>query len=422
MLQLIRRQAGRPDPRPPRRRGGPAFGRGAPAVLIALLAALLPLGLAAQPALAAPSGHVVITPPPVGPILTNAYHVQSNRAIAWNGSATVVTATDAFGNLYYWYQPGGSTGWTKQPVASSNSDTSYYDAQITASPTGVMITAVEYYTGSIDFWWQADGTTPWHQETVASGGQAGYFGGPSIAFTGAGVYIAATDKYGNVELWYAQDGTSSWSEQLVQHPYDGTSYFENASVAWDGYGSEPFVSADDQITGDMDAWVPSVDGFWQVQQVEGPESGVTFSHADIIESAGGMAMIYQMDASNLQYAAKGTEASSWDYYTAASWFPGNDAYVDPSMAWTGTGEMIVANDTATGELDAWTGEAAVGHPFAEQIIAPGASDGGAYDYGESSVAWTGSGEVVVASQENTGHLMFWWHLDGSTAWNQETIA
>jgi hypothetical protein len=421
MLHLIRRRTGGNGPGSPRRSGRSASARSVPTMLTTLLAVLLPLGLA-QPALAAPSGRIVVTPPPVGPILTNEYHVESNRSIAWNGSTTVVTATDAFGNLDYWYQPGGATGWTKQVVASASSGTSYYDAEITASPTGVLITAVEYYTGSIDFWWEADGTTTWYQETVASGGQAGYFGNPSIAWSGAGVYIAATDKYGNAELWYAASGTATWTEQVVQRSYDG-SYYEYASVAWDGYSSQPVVSADDRTSGNIYAWTPTSSGIWQTQQVQAALTPTdTLSHADITEVAGGMAITYTESVGNLQYLAEGTEASSWSGGTVASWFPDNDAYNDPSMAWTGDGEMIVANDAPTGDLDAWIGDGASGNAFQEQLIAPGPSDGGADYYGEASVAWTGTDEVVVASQTNTGHLAFWWHPTGSSAWYQEIIA
>jgi hypothetical protein len=429
MLHPISRHADGPGSGAPRRRGRsrPAVVRGVPV----LLAALLPFGLAPA-ALAAPGMSGVptapgrpaapiapgihISPPPTGPALTNEYKVESNRAIAWTGDTAVVTGTDAHGTLYSWNQPDTTSTWNEQIIASGNSGTSYSDAEVATTDTGVMITAVEYHTGSLDFWWQSFGSTTWNEETIASVGQAGYYANPSILSTASGVYIAVGDAGGNIELWYAQYGTDSWTEQIVPHMYS-TSYYDNPSVGWNADTEEPVVGADDQSTGDLVAWSLGPSEPNSLQIVDGQPDDA-YGPADFVESGQGVSAVFADSPGGIVNGWLGPQASSWGVETVASWFPDSHDYSDPSVVDDDGGELIVANDKSTGGLDAWSG----GYPFHEQVIALGASDGGSDDYGQASVAVTGLDYVVVASQENTGSVVFWSSPDGGSDWTQETVA
>jgi hypothetical protein len=232
------------------------------------------------------------------------------------------------------------------------------------------------------------------------------------------VYIAVADATGNIELWYAQDGTATWSEKTIPH-ISATSFYQNPSVVWNPGNQTPFVSIDDRTTGDLVVWSPELetpDGL----QFASPEPGVTYGPSDAVGSAQGVEFAVSDSAGNLDYIAVGPLGELWNVDTVASQLPNGNDYNNPSMTEVDGSPVITADDTSTSDLDMWT-DGPDGYPFYETTVARSASDGGSNYYGESSIAFTGTAEVIVADQENTGHLVFWSYPISGGSPTEETI-
>jgi hypothetical protein len=91
--------------------------------------------------------------------------------ITWTGTAEVITATDLGGNEDYWWQAAGTGTWNPQQVAvgpnGPGGTVSYSEPAIAWTGTAEVITATDS-SGDLDYWWQAAGTAPWHQQQVAA--------------------------------------------------------------------------------------------------------------------------------------------------------------------------------------------------------------------------------------------------------------
>jgi len=97
----------------------------------------------------------------------------SQPAIAWTGGAVVITAVDSAGNLMYWWQPKGGSGWYQQQVANASKDRVKYSSPAIAWTGGAVVIAAKSfntrgYLHAINYWWQAEGTGGWNPQTVAT--------------------------------------------------------------------------------------------------------------------------------------------------------------------------------------------------------------------------------------------------------------
>jgi len=97
----------------------------------------------------------------------------SQPAIAWTGGAVVITAVDSAGNLMYWWQPKGGSGWYQQQVANASKDRVKYSSPAIAWTGGAVVIAAKSfntrgYLHAINYWWQAESTGGWNPQTVAT--------------------------------------------------------------------------------------------------------------------------------------------------------------------------------------------------------------------------------------------------------------
>jgi hypothetical protein len=151
----------------------------------------------------------------------------SQPAILWTGGAVVITAVDGAGNLYYWVQLKGSIGasWpTPGLVASASGGVGYSKPSIAWSTVrqnhAVLITAADS-AGNLHYWWQPQGATGWNAESVANATLvSGKFDSPAIAWADRTAVIVAKsfDSTGHllkINYWWQPNGAKGWNLETV---------------------------------------------------------------------------------------------------------------------------------------------------------------------------------------------------------------
>jgi hypothetical protein len=164
-------------------------------------------------------------------------------AIAWNGNAVVIAAVDQSGNILYWWQASGKTKWHQQLVGRAGVQdnplqgppTYAWPVAIASTESFVGIVAVDS-NGNLNFWQQPIGATGWSQTVVPPDSNSQYRN-PDIASTGTSIVITAVDSSGNLYLWQ-QDPFGYLNRALVGGPQGNAS---NAlpKISWNG--SSPVI-------------------------------------------------------------------------------------------------------------------------------------------------------------------------------------
>jgi hypothetical protein len=151
----------------------------------------------------------------------------SQPAIWWTGGAVVIAAVDSVGNLYYWVQLQNSIGasWPAPGlVASASGGVGYSKPSIAWSTVrqnhAVLITAVDS-AGNLHYWWQPQGATGWNAESVASASLvSGKFDSPAIAWADhtAGIVAKSFDSLGEllkINYWWQPNRATGWNPETV---------------------------------------------------------------------------------------------------------------------------------------------------------------------------------------------------------------
>jgi hypothetical protein len=176
-------------------------------------------------------------------------------AIAWTGTAAIIAAIDAGGDLYYWWQADDTKKWHQQHVASGLAPAT--PATIAWTGAAAVIAAVDG-SGNILYWWQASGETKWHQQHVGKAGVKDnplqpppIYGEPvAIASTDTFVGIVATDSNGNINFWQQAMGTAPWNQAVVP-PDPNNDPYSNPDIA--STGSSIVITAVDN-SGNLYLW------------------------------------------------------------------------------------------------------------------------------------------------------------------------
>jgi len=142
--------------------------------------------------------------------------------IAWTGSRLAIAATDSRGDLYYFWQKGGTTAWHKQLVASGGHGQAYSKPSITWTGNAVVIAVLDS-SGDLIAFTQHAHTTSWKRKVVARA-SSGRFQAPSIAADPAGaVLISAGSTAGLLVSFELAPGHSSWARLTVGYGTFGSS-------------------------------------------------------------------------------------------------------------------------------------------------------------------------------------------------------
>jgi hypothetical protein len=372
------------------------------APVLAALIAVAGLLITAGPAQARPDST---------PLPTDFYFT----AIAWTGSSVVIAGTDdTSGNLDYWYQPAGTSGWHEQTVAAggyaANGTYNYYfDPSIAWAGNAVVITAADI-NGNVDFWRQPVGTGGWNTEqTVGTGSD------PAIAWTGSSMVITATDN-GSLDYWWQADGGSGWNTEQTVASGTGQDWYEPA-IAWTG--SSVVITATNSDTGGLYYWYqPAGTNGWNTEQTVA--SGCCYDLAKIAWT-GTSVVITAIDAAgDLDYWYQAAGTSGWNTRQTVATGP---AWYEPVIAWTGSSVVIAAVNGDNGSLYYWYQPAGSSDWNTEQTVSAASSGD---EYSVPSIAWTGSSVVISAAYlydaDQYGNVEYWYQPAGTRSWNPQPVS
>jgi hypothetical protein len=292
----------------------------------------------------------------------------NKSSIAWAGSRAVIAATDAHGDLYYFWLAAGH--WHSQEVAKGKRGVVYSKPAIAWTGNATVIAALNSASALVYFR-LPQGSTKWHYQQVAKFAHHS-FQSPSITGTpGGGVLISTANTAGDL-LSFAHGGSGgSWTATIV------------------GYG--------------------------------------TFGASSVITCYDSLAHKY---LALITATSGGTLYFWWQFVNGTSWNQEIIASPGPPGAYTTGGsvaatahDLLVTAGTATGQVYFWS-QPIGGTGWSRQVIATGA----VVQYSHPVVAWTGpfglaskSYDVIAATSQH-GELDYWWAPDGGTTWTHEKIA
>jgi hypothetical protein len=72
----------------------------------------------------------------------------------------------------YWYQYAGTGTWHPEQVATLSPGQRYFDPSMASAGGSVVITdsdGSDFPGGDLDYWWQQDGATGWNHQQVTAG-------------------------------------------------------------------------------------------------------------------------------------------------------------------------------------------------------------------------------------------------------------
>jgi hypothetical protein len=288
----------------------------------------------------------------------------NKSSIAWAGSRAVVAATDAHGDLYYFWLASGR--WHSQEVAKGKRGVLYSKAAIAWTGNATVIAAVNS-AGALVYWRLPQGSTKWHYQQVAKVAHHS-FQNPSITgIPGGGVLISTANSAGELLSFSRAGSGGSWAETVVGY---GT------------FGPSSVITCFDSLAGRYLALITATSG------------GTLYLWWEFVTSPG------------------------WSKETIASPGPSGSFSSGGSIAATAN-HILVTAATTTGIVDFWS-QSIGGTGWAQETIAGGGSN----RYSHAGIAWTGasSGYDVVTATNQHGQLDYWWTSDGFNLWTHEKIA
>ena len=400
-----------------------------------------------------------------------------DAGIVWTGagnSVGIVASNNiggVGGNLYYFWQKGGTINWNRELVASSPNGAcptgcasgwcvympwGWVSNAIAWTDNSLVIAAVNMGDGGIYYFWQAADTNTWHQGTVAAGppncceydhiiNGVNYpkilgYSPPSIAWTGRSAVIAACDQQtGDLHYWYQNKDQTPWHHQLVDKSNNNVGCYSQPSIAWAG---TTVVIAAVCNTGGTSSGLCY---YWQLAGTD------TWNHQVVSQYACPPSIAWTGQA--VVIAACGPPDYWWQEVGTAPWYSqqiltpqGGNSYIGSAIAAAGNSVVLVGSEVPQVEGTAQLDYAWAQSPSPQQIInvpdQPPASIGGGVSstpvsgavwteqnpgpanyYGtvdQRSIAWTGN-SVIFVSVTLCGDLDYFWQQAGTTPWHQERI-
>jgi hypothetical protein len=331
--------------------------------------------------------------------------------VAWTGSVEVIAATDAHGDLYYFWQASGSTTWHRQLVASGG----YSKPCITWTGQDVAIAALDS-SGDLFYFTQPGSGTTWASQLVATA-SSGKYQAPSVTVSPGGqVLISAGNSSGELVSFTLNPGSTSWSEQTVAFGRFGPSSVATAESALG------LITA--SSGGTLYFWYESLafPGWSPGQTVASPGSGGSYTGGSIAASN---AYIVIAAATTTGAVDAFTQLIGGTGWTAQPVSASGGPYASPQVAWTGlvngtsnSYDVITAANKA-GTLDYWwTPDGATTAWNSETV----AANGQQAVYAHPGIAATGSSVVITAINTRPGSVTYFYQPFQTNSWNKETVA
>jgi hypothetical protein len=291
-------------------------------------------------------------------------------SIAWTGSHAVVAATDAHGDLYYFWLAG--TTWHSQRVARGKRGVAYSKPAIAWTGHTVAIVALSE-SGGLVYFARHTSNSGWSSRLLSQVAHHRY-GAPSVtAIPGGGVLASASNSAGELMSFELAPGKARWT---ITRASAGTFGMPSVAVAYDS---------------------------------------MTLTYLGLITATSSSTLYFWWEP-------LGSTESSWSRETIASLAPGS-SFNGASIAAT-AGSVLVTAAATSGEVNVWSDE--IGSPAwssPQTVVAAGG-----IRYSHPEIAWTGpvsagsdSYDVVTATSQH-GELDYWWAPDGVNGWTREVIA
>jgi hypothetical protein len=180
-------------------------------------------------------------PQEVGTVSVGAVEGIQQPEIAWTGvpghtgTNSVITVADANGDILFWYQNGA--GWSKETVATGQSSNAYYQPDLTATSTGVVIVAAGS-NGALYSFYQPYGGPAWNSDGSLGVGSGQSYGGPYVTWDGVNVDVTAPfyDGKGFIpRLAWKSNSAQFWSEQNLPGVTDTQDLaYGTPAITWTG--------------------------------------------------------------------------------------------------------------------------------------------------------------------------------------------
>ncbi len=145
------------------------------------------------------------------------WNFTSAPAIVRSSDSTEIVAARSTGLGFYW-NADGTDGWTYTliPIASSQgADDGSAPAIVRSSDSTEIVS--QRANGSLLFFWNADGTSGWSQSQIAGPGSAasGAASGPAVVRSSDSTEVAAVAANGDLMFYWNKDYTSGWNPSAV---------------------------------------------------------------------------------------------------------------------------------------------------------------------------------------------------------------
>lgn len=367
--------------------------------------------------LSAPSVPATLASPAAKHAVTYKYTLS---LITWTGARSGVAATDAHGDLYYFWEASGSAKWHKQSVAKGKPGLSFSKPAIAWTGATVIIVAQDTAGTLLYFVPGAGGT--WRRAEVTS--LVGNWKAPEVTGTpGGGALVTARTATGKLYSFELTPGSGSVNAGLLSYGVSGGSSVTTCYGGRAGYLG--LVTA--TIGGTLYFWWENlgVDN-WTEETIAEPALGQQFTSASIAVSGSSILVTAYNSRGAVDFFSQPIGGATWqqEQVTGGSGHP----YAHPEIAWTGVvgrgpGFKPLSYDVITatgrgGQLDFWWAEDGSATWHAETIAKAGKQAA----YADPSITVSAKSVILTAINGKPGNVIFWYQHFEATAWHEQLVA
>jgi hypothetical protein len=159
--------------------------------------------------------------------------------IAWTGvpghtgTNSVITVADAGGDILYWWQNGST--WEQETVATAVSQNAYYQPDLTATNTGIVIVSAGT-NGAFYSFYQPYGSPTWNSDGTLGVPSGADYDAPYVTWDGTHVDVTAPYYDGSgftARFMWKSNSAEFWSEQSLPGVTDAQGLgYGSPAITW----------------------------------------------------------------------------------------------------------------------------------------------------------------------------------------------
>lgn len=346
--------------------------------------------------------------------------------IAWAGSAAVIAATDSHGDLYYFWEPSGTTTWHKQLVAAGGNGARYTQPSITGTGQLVAIAAIDS-GGDLVYFAKQPASTTWARQTVATAASAGGYAyeDPSITVGSTGIVLIGVDNsLGELLSFTFAPGQTKWREAHVAY---GIFSAPSVATAFQEQGAPWIAFITAASGGTLYIWFQDLGGLgWDGPQILASPGPAGSYRSASVAAGNGVVLVTAAETSGaVGFWSQSIGASTWSQQTVAAG-SGHVSYASPAIAVTptmGVGLRVHSYDVITatdqsGNLDFWW-EVTGGTVWTPERVA---AAGVPASYATPGISVSPAAVIITAINRKPGNVLYWDQPYGTTPWHEQLVA